>query len=89
MKRTRQSALRPTWLDLALLGVESQQVIWLRLMKLALGGPEAQTEATRMISEKSVAAIRASNMLLLGGTADNVVKQYRRVVRSNRRRLSK
>lgn len=39
--------------DAALLGVEAQRVIGLRLMKLSAGGPAAQAEALRMVSEKT------------------------------------
>jgi len=77
------------WYNLMMLGVESQQVIWLRLMKLAAGGAGAQTEARLMVSEKISAAHQAGERILGGGSADSVVRSYRKKVRANVRRLSK
>ena len=43
------------WLDLSFkafqLGLETQSVVALRMMRLASGGARAQTEARRMVSE--------------------------------------
>jgi len=58
-------------------------------MVLAAGGPKAAQEARRMVYEKVAAANEAGQTLALGGSAQNVVKGYRRKVRANRRRLSK
>jgi hypothetical protein len=75
--------------DAVLLGVETQRVIGLRLMKLSGGGPAAQAEAVRMISEKSAALAEAGMTLARGGSAGKVIRRYRTHVRSNKRRLSK
>ncbi len=77
------------WSNLAMLAVESQQVIALRIMKLATGGAEAQEEAHRMVSEKMVEANQATMSLMLGASPDSVVRGYRRKVRANARRLSR
>ncbi|MDQ0390660.1 hypothetical protein [Labrys monachus] len=77
------------WLQMSLLQAESQQVVWLRMMKLVAGGPQARLEAERMISEKLAAAGSAAGSLMLGASPESVVRGYRRKVRSNRRRLSK
>jgi hypothetical protein len=77
------------WYGLAMLAAESQQVMWLRMMRLCAGGPAAESEARRMVSEKLTAAAQASAMLMKGGTPDGVAKAYRRKVRANLRRLSK
>lgn len=74
--------------DAALLGVEAQRVIGLRLMKLSAGGPAAQAEALRMVSEKTAALAEAGTTLARGGSAGTVIRRYRSYVRSNRRRLS-
>lgn len=71
------------------LAIESQEVIFLRGMELAEGGPRAAAEARRMVSEKLVAAGDAAFALMSGAAADEVVKSYRRKVRANIRRLSK
>lgn len=81
----------PWWklgFDSAMLAMESQAVIGLRLAKLAAGGTAAQIEAERMVSEKVMAAGEAAMMLATGGSSQAVVTGYRRKVRANQRRLS-
>jgi hypothetical protein len=75
--------------DAALLGVETQRVIGLRLMKLSAGGPAARAEAVRMVSEKPAALAEATMTLARGGSTETVIKRYRSHVRFNKRRLSK
>lgn len=75
-------------MDATLLAMESQQVIGLRLAKLSLGGPAAQIEAQRMVSEKIMAASEAAMMIATGVSTQKVVTGYRRKVRANARRLS-
>jgi hypothetical protein len=81
--------LHRSWIDLMMLAAESQQVIWLRTMRLAAGGPKAKGEAHRMVSEKVLAAGLESGRLVLGASAASVVKRYRTKVKANMRRLSK
>jgi hypothetical protein len=57
----------------SLLGLESHQVIALRLVKLAKGGKAAQKEAHRMVAEKIAAAQAAALKLAMGGTAGSVM----------------
>jgi hypothetical protein len=76
-------------LDATYLAMESQQVIGMRLAKLALGGSAAQAEAERMVSEKIMAANEAALLLATGGSTARVVAGYRRKVRANARRLAK
>src|SRR3954463_15437035 len=49
-----------TWLkltnEMALLGLEAQQVIGMRLMRIAAGGKGARSENERMVTEKIAAA---------------------------------
>jgi hypothetical protein len=78
------------------LGLEAQQVIGLRMMKAAMGGADAQTEATRMISEKTEAALQVHTLAMTGlmtGAAHLTLARtlalYRRKVQANRRRLLK
>lgn len=95
MPRTRNPWLRlgqEAWL----LGAESAAVIALRSIKIAAGGPAAETEARRMVSEKIEAAQALGVMAATGalgftapGVADKSLKHYRRKVRANRRRLSR
>ncbi|MBO1021299.1 hypothetical protein IPV08_15145 [Methylobacterium sp. SD274] len=75
-------------MDATLLAMESQQVIGLRLAKLSLGGPAAQIEAQRMVSEKIMATGEAAMMIATGVSTQKVVTGYRRKVRANARRLS-
>ena len=74
--------------DLAAAGFEAQCVIALRLLKLARGGPEADREARRMVTEKMAASARAAATLAGGGSAEQVMRRYRSLVRANRRRLT-
>jgi phosphoribosylformylglycinamidine (FGAM) synthase-like amidotransferase family enzyme len=76
------------WPDLAMLAIQSQQVIWLRIMKLALGVPLAHREARLMVTEKMAAAVHESGRLMLGASTKSVVKRYRKRVNANVRRLS-
>ncbi len=75
--------------DTVRLGLEAQTVVALRLAKLSLGGAAAQDEAQRMVTEKLEAAAEAAVTLATGGTAERVVRDYRRKVRANARRLSR
>lgn len=72
-----------------MLAGEAQQVIWLRTMKLALGGANAEREAKLMVSEKVKSAQVETLKLMMGGSLDSTTKNVRRKVRANRKRLSK
>jgi hypothetical protein len=73
--------------DAVLLGLETQRVIGLRLMKLSRGGRAAELEALRMVTEKNTALAEAAMTVARGGTARTVIRRYRTHVRSNTRRL--
>ena len=77
------------WINLTMLAAESQEVIGLRMMQAALGGPKAQAEASLMVTEKIAAASHAMGRLMMGATPNSVVTGYRRKVRANSRRLLK
>jgi hypothetical protein len=89
----------PSWFDLSTsamqLGLEAQSVIALRMMKLAAGGAAAEAEFSRMVSEKTEAALDAQVEIgksAISGRLDlapgRAIALYRRRVRANRRRLS-
>lgn len=93
MARTRNPWLKLGF-DTAALGMEAAQVMSLRMAKLATGGPAADAEARRMVSEKVEAASALQALAMtgaLGFTAPQVASRtlthYRRKVRQNRRRL--
>lgn len=81
------------WFDLTMrttqLAFEAQRVIGLRLMKMAAGGPAAEREAERMVTEKGEALAEAATILATGGSPEAVVRHYRTRVRANERRLSR
>lgn len=77
------------WANLFRLSAEAQQVIWLRTMKLAAGGPKADREAKLMVKEKIDVAQKETLKLMMGGSPEAMVRNYRRKVKSNRKRLSK
>jgi hypothetical protein len=98
MKRRKASGW--PWLELGLqsarLAIEAQQVVALRLARLAAGGPRAGREAARMVTEK-VGAFATAQRMMLGATSraesakasKQVLALYRRRVAANKRRLSK
>jgi hypothetical protein len=77
----------PTLQDSAMLLVESQFVIGLRLFHLATGGVAAHHEAHLMVSEKIDAFAAAAATMAGGGSARAVCRDYRRRVRANAKRL--
>ncbi len=75
--------------DMALLGMEAQQVIGMRLARIAAGGRGADFETTRMVTEKVAAAQEAAMSLMTGGSPEKVVRCYRTHDRKNRTRLAR
>ena len=89
-----------SWPQLAfdswMLAGETSMVIWLRSMRLMMGGRLAEREAERMISEKLVVNAALMPAMMAGGlhqSAQDVmaraIAHYRKPVRANRRRLSR
>ncbi len=79
-----------------MLGLESSSVIGLRMLKVAAGGPAAQAETERMVSEKIASSLSLGASAFSGGlgldparAAAHTVAHYRRKVRANQRRLTK
>jgi hypothetical protein len=87
--------LMHAWFEAAQFGADSQRVIALRMMKLASGGPQATTEAGRMVSEKihafGMAQTAVMSALMTGSSLEAAAVKayvpYRRAVRANSRRL--
>jgi len=77
------------WFNAMMLGFEAQQVFFLRAMRLSMGGRRAEREASRMMSEKLIAAGQAAVAVSRGASADSIVSSYRRKVRANARRLKR
>ena len=75
--------------DAVMLGLETQRVVGLRLMKLSRGGRAAEAEALRMVTEKPSALAEAGMTFARGGSAETVIRRYRTHVRANKRRLLK
>jgi len=73
--------------ETAMLAADSQRVIALRLFRMARGGKAAHDEAHRMVSEKVAAAGNAASAMAFGASPASIVKDYRRVVSANMRRL--
>jgi hypothetical protein len=68
-----------------LLAIEAQQVIELRLVRLAWGGQEGWAEMNSMVFEKIAAATEATTTLMTGGT--HLVARYHEHVAANTERL--
>jgi hypothetical protein len=89
------TSMMNAWFEAARFSADSHNVIALRMMRLASGGPLAAAEATRMVSEKVAAFNEAQGALMTalmsGSSLDDAAAKayapYRRAVRANRRRL--
>lgn len=73
--------------NIAMLGLEAQQVMMLRSFRITNDLASAGFEMQRMVAEKMVAAGEAGFTVMRRGSADSVVGMYRRKVRANARRL--
>lgn len=79
------------------LGFEAQNVIALRMMRLAAGGASASTEARRMISDKIAAGVEMQAVAASGAAsghrdtvvAGKVLRVLKKRVHANKRRLSR
>jgi hypothetical protein len=71
-----------------MLAVESNNVIDIRLRKMATGGVDAMTETRLMVSEKVDAAIEAGTMLMRGEAPTEIINFYRKHVAANAERLA-
>jgi hypothetical protein len=89
---------RNPWYDLSrdtlMLGLESQHVIGLRLLKAVMGGEAAQLEVALMVAEKAQAVIDAQFLLAESAFAGEphlgpgrAIALFRRRVQANQRRL--
>ena len=89
-----------SWPQLAfdgwMLAGEMSMVIWLRSMRLMMGGRLAEREAERMVSEKLMANAALLPAMMAGGMHQSAqdltaraIAHYRKPVRANRRRLSR
>jgi hypothetical protein len=89
------------WLDLTFktmqLGWDAQNVVALRMLRMASGGAHAKTELNRMVTEKVAAAAEAhlvaATAVMTGSkdhvTAGKVLRVFKKRVRANKRRLSR
>ena len=75
------------WYSSAMLVLESNRVIGLRLAKFTRGGSQAGHEAHLMVDEKVAAGFEAAETLLRGGNFSVVVDRYREHVTANATRL--
>jgi hypothetical protein len=86
-----------TWIEATRFAIEAQQVVALRLVRLAGGDMAAAREAQRMVMEKIAAGltaqIAATTALIAGASLTAVTlsaaQPYRRRVRANHRRLTR
>lgn len=76
-----------SWYCATLLAFEANDVMRLRMMKIAFGGGEAFWEVHLMMTEKSRAAVEALSAMVFGGTPMTVIERYREHVAANACRL--
>ena len=70
-------------------GGDAYQVIWLRSLSVAGGGSKAKRETKFIVEEKITTAQEETMKLIMGGSPNAMVKNYRRKLKANKRRLSK
>lgn len=75
------------WYDATMLAMQSSGVIFLRALKMAGGGRDAEDEGHRMVSEKILANATAASVLMAGGSLQSVIAGYQAVVDANTARL--
>jgi hypothetical protein len=75
------------WYPAIMLAVESNNVIDIRLRKIATGGVDALTETRLMVNEKVDAALEAGTMLMRGAGSVEIIRFYREHVAANAQRL--
>ena len=75
--------------SMVMLAAEANGVVGLRMMKLMRGGKRARSEADLMVREKIDAALEATSQLMAGGSAEKIVRGYRKRVAANAKRLRK
>ena len=78
-----------TGMNMTMLALEAQGVIVQRMMMFSMGDPQGQAEAQRMVNEKVYAASEAAMKLAFGASNDEVIRDYRRKVQANSRRLDR
>jgi len=77
------------WYPAMMLAVESNNVIDIRLRKIATGGVDAMSETRLMVSEKVEAALEARKMLMRGEGSAEIISFYRKHVAANAQRLTR
>lgn len=77
-----------SWYCATLLAFEANDVMRLRMMKIAFGGGEAFAEVHLMMTEKIGAAVEALSSMMFGGTPTSVIERYREHVAANACRLT-
>jgi hypothetical protein len=83
------------YFDSLRLALDAQEVIGMRMTKLAEGGPSVGLEVHRMVSEKAIALWASQTAgawaMMRGPTVASrkAAMPFRRAVRSNQRRLAK
>ena len=76
------------WYPAMMLAVEANNLIDIRMRKMASGGVNAAAETQLMISEKLDALAEASLILMRGGSPVHVIDNYRKLVAANATRLA-
>lgn len=77
-----------SWFALTMLVLESNEVIGLRLNKVAQGGGAAVDETRLMFSEKISAFLEANTAVMGGASSLTLISRYRELVAANHARLS-
>lgn len=76
------------WYPAFMLAVESNNVIDIRLRRIATGAVNAGEETQLMVSERADAALKSGSTLMSGGKPAEVIDFYRKSVAANPARLA-
>lgn len=76
------------WYPALMLAVESNNVIDIRLRRIAAGSVNTGDETRLMVSEKVDAAFKAGSMVMSGDRPDEVIDFYRKSVAAYLARLA-
>jgi hypothetical protein len=85
----REMPMFELWFAVAMLALESSDVIGLRVAELAHGGVDAQSEAHLLVNEKIVAVFDTSMRLARGAITGQVIDNFRKQAAANACRLPK
>ena len=75
--------------DTAMLGIETQRVVGLRMVRIGAGGPPRRLKRFGCFQRRGGALAEAAMTIASGGSPEKIIRRYRTHVRSNKNWLLK